>query len=161
MELLLLACSTGRRLRAIETSLKTGERVDMRIMFHSPKIGIHPELSNKQFRVQVKCRYILRGDDGRLLYEDQDFRGLESDVKYTVLLSLETKFRQHPTAGFPSVAARTLSGTLRRSLAHSTQLVLSDRRRATQRYPAVLREAPDETSKRSSRTGSASSVVLL
>ena len=92
---------TEKHLRAIETFLKTGERVDMRIMFDSPKIGIHPELSNKQFRVQVKCRYILRGDDGRLLCEDQDFRDLESDVKYTVPLScLKRNFGNTPLLDF-------------------------------------------------------------
>ncbi|MCY4555314.1 MAG: hypothetical protein OXF79_02785 [Chloroflexi bacterium] len=83
----LFSRETEKHLRAIETSVNTGERVDIRTLFHSPRIGIHPELSKKQFRIQVQCRFILRGNGGRLLHEDQDFRDLKSDVKYTTLLS--------------------------------------------------------------------------
>ncbi len=97
----LFSRETEKHLHAIETSVNTEERIDIRTMFHSPRIGIHPELSKKQFRVQVKCRFILMGDDGRLLHEDQDFRDLESDVKYTVLLSrLRRKFGNTPLLDF-------------------------------------------------------------
>ena len=49
----------------------------------------------------MKCRFILRGGGDRLLYEDQDFRDLESDVKYTVLLSrLRRNFGKTPLLDF-------------------------------------------------------------
>ena len=78
---------TTKHLDAIETSVKRGEKIDIRIVFHAPRIVIHRELNKKQFTLQVKCRFELSGEDGRLLYADSEFRHLECDVGYTTLLS--------------------------------------------------------------------------
>lgn len=74
---------------------KPGERGRVVVQFNAPHIGIHPALSEKKFDIHVNCQWTIRGDDGRLLCADPDFRRLTKEVGYERFLDEAARIFGH------------------------------------------------------------------
>ena len=62
------------------------EQMTVGSAFHAPNIAIHEVLSERKFKVSVRCRWRLFGSDGRPIHEDKDFRNLTLEVGHEQLL---------------------------------------------------------------------------
>ena len=61
-----------------------GGQVKMVVSFNAPHIGIHEDLSEKKFKVHVKCRWEVHGKDGRQLHDEH--KRLTIEIGYERLL---------------------------------------------------------------------------
>ena len=54
--------------------------------FDTPHFKIHDRLSERKFKVSVRCKWTIHDSNGQLLHEDRDFRALTTEVGYEQLL---------------------------------------------------------------------------
>ena len=74
------------RLDTFKPELKDGEQVQMITNFYTPSVKIHERLSEKKFKLYVRCRWTFLDSKGQPFHEDQDFRTLTKEVGYEQLL---------------------------------------------------------------------------
>ncbi len=73
-------------LNDLKPELRDGEKAPLTATYTAPSIAIHPDLSERKFKVNVRCKWTLLGSDGRLIHTDQNFRDLTIDVGHEELL---------------------------------------------------------------------------
>ncbi len=90
-------------LDALKLEPQVGEQLQLIAAFYTPSVKIHERLSEKKFKVYVRCRWTVRDSNGQPLHEDQDFRTLTKEVGYEQLLNHVAKaFGDDPLLGFRS-----------------------------------------------------------
>ena len=83
---LLLAEQSKAHLDSLKRKPGVGNRVDLTVAYNAPRIAIHEDLSERKFKVRVRCKWWLHDSNGRPFYEDEDFRDLAVEVGYEQLL---------------------------------------------------------------------------
>ncbi len=63
-----------------------GDQLQWVANFYTPSLKIHERLTEKKFKVHVRCRLTLFDSKGQPLHRDQDFRTLTKEVSYERLL---------------------------------------------------------------------------
>ena len=71
VDLLFSELSTGY-LDDIQPKIKKDEQYRIHTLFNAPRIGIHEDLGKKEFKVNVRYRWTLRDNQGRLIHEEQE-----------------------------------------------------------------------------------------
>ena len=79
---LLLAEQSKAHLDDLKRKPGIGNRVDLNVVYNPPLIGIHEDLSERKFKVRVRCTWWLHDSNARLIYEDEDFRNLAVELGY-------------------------------------------------------------------------------
>ena len=88
-------------LDALKLEPKVGEQLQLIAAFYAPGFQIHERLSERKFKVSVRCRWTILDSDGRPLHEDQDFRTLTKELGYEQLLGHVTRaFGDDPLLDF-------------------------------------------------------------
>ena len=83
---LLLAEQSKAHFDSLKRKPGVGNRVDLTVAYNAPRIAIHEDLSERKFKVRVRCKWWLHDSNGRPIYEDEDFRDLAVEVGYEQLL---------------------------------------------------------------------------
>ena len=83
---LLLAEQSKAHLDSLKRTHGVGDRVSLTVAYKAPSIAIHEDLSEKKFRVRLRCKWWLHDSNGRPIYEDEDFSDLAIEVGYEQLL---------------------------------------------------------------------------
>ncbi len=83
---LLLAEQSKAHLDSLKRKRGIGDRVHLTVAFNAPRIAIHEDLSERKFKVHVRCKWLLRDSNGRPIYEDEEFRDLAVELGYEQLL---------------------------------------------------------------------------
>ncbi len=63
-----------------------GDQLQLIANFYTPSLKIHERLTEKKFKVHVRCRWTILDSKGQQFHKDQDFRTLTKDVSYEQLL---------------------------------------------------------------------------
>ena len=82
---LLFAEESKKRLDSIHGRPGIGGRVHLTVAYKAPSIRIHEDLSERKFKVNVRCKWWLHDSNRRLVYEDREFRDLSVEVGYEEL----------------------------------------------------------------------------
>ena len=89
------------RLDALKPEPKDGDEVRLSTTFDTPGIKIHERLSERKFKVYVRCKWTFHDSNGQLIHEDSDFRTLTKDVGCEQLLDhVAHAFGDDPLLGF-------------------------------------------------------------
>ena len=73
------------RLDALKLESEIGSALLVPV-FNAPSVKIHERLSEKKFKVYVRCRWTILSGSGQPLHEDQDFQTFTREVGYEQLL---------------------------------------------------------------------------
>ena len=82
---LLFAEEARARLNSLKRTPGVRGRVHLTVAYNAPSIRIHEDLSERKFKVGVRCKWWLHESNGHLVYEDKDFRDLTIEVAYEQL----------------------------------------------------------------------------
>ncbi len=89
------------RLASVKPKRGVSDRVSFAVAFNAPRITIHENLSERKFRVRVRCKWSLHDRRGRSVYEDREFRDLSIEVGYEELLDrVDQVFGNDPLLDF-------------------------------------------------------------
>lgn len=83
---LLLEEELMARLASVKPIRGVSDRVRFAVAFNAPRITIHENLSERKFKVRVRCKWSLHDRRGRSIHEDREFRDLSVEVGYGELL---------------------------------------------------------------------------
>ena len=89
------------RIDALKLEPKDGDELQLSIAFRMRGIKIHERLSERKFKVFVRCKWTVQDSNGQLLHEDPDFGTLIKEVGYEQLLDhVAHAFGDDPLVGF-------------------------------------------------------------
>ena len=98
---LLFAEESKARLDSLTRKSGMGSRLELAVAYNTPRIRIHEDLSERKFKVDVRCKWMIHDSKGRPVYEDEDFRDLAVEVDYEQLLdSVDQVFGDDPLLDF-------------------------------------------------------------
>lgn len=86
---LMFDAETQEALKAIEPGLTGVGEVIVHLLFTAPTFKIHEQLSEREFKVSVNCRWEFRAaSDNRLLHMDKEFKTLTRTIRYERVFDL-------------------------------------------------------------------------
>ncbi len=74
------------RLESLKRNPGVGNREHLTVAYNAPHIAIHEDLSERKFKVRVRCKWSLHDSNGCPIYEDGEFRELAVEMSYEQLL---------------------------------------------------------------------------
>ena len=98
---LLFAEESQKRLDSIQGRPGVGNRAHLTVAYRAPSIRIHEDLSQRKFKVGVRCKWWLHDSKRRPIYADREFRDLTLELGYEELLDqVDQVFGDDPLLDF-------------------------------------------------------------